>query len=211
MKGSVCIWAVLSATPMLASERMTVSVCTEGRLSEKVAVGAEVEAAALFHLMDIEIVWAKCEAGLEGDAAAQEHWFTIRLRDGRPFVAPGLLDDTLGEAFLSDDQTGYIADVYYEAGEALASSKQIKLAALLGCVMAHELGHLLLGPGHAPHGIMRAAWDLEDLAAIGRGWLKFNRAEGARIRQVLQDSVVALPPIDVRAVRRLQVVLKPGS
>ena len=36
----------------------------------------------------------------------------------------------------------------------------IDVAAVLGRVMTHELGHLLLSGGHAPYGIMRADLDL---------------------------------------------------
>jgi hypothetical protein len=189
MRAAAWVCAVLSAAPILASERMNVSVCPLGRLRDSAVVGAEAAAAGLFHSMDIDIVWARCDAGPVGEEATRQHWFTIRLRDDRPPGAPTSASlDTLGEAFFSDDQAGYLAEVYYRAGQDLASSEQMAPSALLGCVMAHELGHLLLGPGHAPGGIMRAGWNATDLDAIRRGSLKFNAAESARIRQKLQDS-----------------------
>lgn len=181
--GLICL--VLSTAPVFAGERMSVSVCVLGRLSEPTVVGAQAEAASLFHSMDVEIVWAKCEAGPVGEEAVEQHWFTIRLRGDRPPGTPG--PDTLGEAFFSEGQPGYVADVYYKESQALASGEQVETAALLGCVMAHELGHLLLGPGHAPDGLMRAAWGGKDLAAIRFGWLRFNRAECARIHEALQS------------------------
>ena len=96
----VCVWicAVVCATSASATERMTVSVCTRGSLDQKVVTGAA--AAALFHSIDVEVVWANCAVGPEGDEAAQQHWFTVRLRDGHPFImpAPPALD-ALGEAF----------------------------------------------------------------------------------------------------------------
>ena len=169
---------------------MTVSVCTRGRLDEKSVVGAQAVAAALFDSIDIEIVWAKCAMGLEGDEAAQQHWYTLRLRDGRPFIAPlPPALDALGEAFLSVDGVGYIVDVYYQTVQTLATTKQVKPAPLLGYVIAHELGHLLLGPGHAAKGVMRAVWDLGDLEAIRQNRLKFSPAEGSRMRRVLQGTV----------------------
>ena len=140
--------------------------------------------------MNIEIVWAKCEAGLEGDEAVQQHWFTLRLRDGRPFIkpAPAALD-TLGEAFLPVDNGGYIVEVYYQAVQALAGAKEAELTTLLGYVIAHELGHLLLGPGHAAKGVMRSAWDRRDLEAIRQGCLRFSPVEAASMRRVLQGTV----------------------
>jgi hypothetical protein len=55
--------------------------------------------------------------------------------------------------------------------------------------MAHELGHLLLGPGHVPGGIMRAGWKSGDLDAVRKRSLKFNPAQSARIREALRTSI----------------------
>jgi hypothetical protein len=191
MQIAVCICAILAAMPALAAEHMTVSVCSPGHLSAKLLAGAESVAANLFHSAGIEIVWARCELGLEGDAAVRQHWFTVRFRAGRPFVPPALAAlDTLGEAFTSVDEPGYIVEVYYEAVETLAQTKQSEVSTLLGFAMAHELGHLLLGPQHAPRGVMRAAWDLNDLEAMRQGCLRFRPAESARMRTVLHASDV---------------------
>jgi|HubBroStandDraft_1064217.scaffolds.fasta_scaffold46942_3 hypothetical protein len=183
------ICAVLFAASLAAAERMTVSVCIRGDLDEKTIVRAEETAAALFQSIDIETVWAKCAIGLEGDEAIRQHWFTLRLRDGRPFIPPAPLAlDALGEAFLSEDNVGYIAEVYYQAVETLAATQSAELPQLLGYVIAHELGHLLLGPGHTPKGVMRAAWDRRVLLEIRQGGFKFSSAEGARMRGVWQGT-----------------------
>ena len=184
MRLSAWTFAVLFAGPVFAGEQMTVSVCTRGSLDVRAITGAEAAAAALFRPLDIEVAWAKCEVGLEGDEATQQHWYTVRLRDGRPFITPSTLD-TLGEAFLSIDNAGYIVDVYYEAVQTVAISKEVDLTRLLGYVIAHELGHLLLGPAHGPYGVMRAVWNVYDLEAIRQGHLKFSAAQGARMRSVL--------------------------
>jgi len=188
MRAAVWICAVLSAGSLFACERMTVSVCNVGRLSDAVVARTEATAEALFRSIDVEIVWAKCEDAPLGEEAAQQHWFTIRLR-GEGLMAPvGPASlDTLGEAFLSDDQSGYLAEVYDKPVEELAFRRDVDAATLLAFVTAHEIGHLLLGPGHAPDGIMRASWEARDMDAIRKGWLKFNGAEAARIRQVLRE------------------------
>ena len=192
MRISAMIGAIFFAMPMFGGEGMTVSVCTRGRLDPRVELGAEATAAALFHSIDIEIVWAKCEAGPEGDDAVQQHYFTLRFRDGRPFIKPAAAgNDTLGEAFLQADEGGFIVEVYYQAVKALAADKDVELTTLLGFVIAHELGHLLLGPAHAARGVMRAAWDRTDLEAIRRGSMKFSALEAAGMRCALQTTVQA--------------------
>jgi hypothetical protein len=176
-------------TPVFAAERMIVSVCTEGHPGAKLVAAAESEASAVFRALEVEIVWTQCQSAPLGEEAARQHWFTIRLRNGKPFfTTPAVSLDTLGEAFFQDDQAAYLAEVYYEAAQEFASRRDIDAGLLLGCVIAHELGHLLLGPGHARHGIMRAAWNNLELDEMRFGRLKFNSAESDEIRKVLEIS-----------------------
>jgi hypothetical protein len=50
-------------------------------------------------------------------------------------------------------------------------------------VIAHEIGHLLLGTNsHSGKGLMSASWDLGDMRAIARGRLNFGSDESAKMR-----------------------------
>jgi hypothetical protein len=52
-----------------------------------------------------------------------------------------------------------------------------------GHVVAHEIGHLLLGPGsHSTSGIMQCSWHLKQLAIIARGLMTFTPGEAGRMR-----------------------------
>jgi hypothetical protein len=75
-----------------------------------------------------------------------------------------------------------MADAYYRSVRLVAGANSSDASALLSSVMSHELGHLLLGPGHVPNGIMRAAGRPQDVDAEQKRSLKFNAAQGARIR-----------------------------
>jgi len=192
--GMKWLCGVVFATLAFAGEPMNVSVCPMGRASARAVAGAEAEAAALFRGIDVDIVWKNCEEAPIGQEAADRHWFTVRLRDDDPAVRSEVAStDMLGEAFFSDSG-GYVADVYFGEIRTLASSKTIDPISLLAYVMAHELGHLLLGPDHSPNGIMRASWDNRDLDAIRMGLLQFGRAEIARIHKVLQTVAAPNPP-----------------
>jgi hypothetical protein len=55
--------------------------------------------------------------------------------------------------------------------------------ALLGIALAHEIGHLLLGPrGHASRGMMRCPWTKEDIVNAARGRLQFDERELRHLR-----------------------------
>lgn len=66
-----------------------------------------------------------------------------------------------------DPQTraGKMATVFHDQIEAVARRTGVARGELLGRVLAHEVGHLLLGVhGHSRNGIMRAVWTDEELA-----------------------------------------------
>ena len=60
---------------------------------------------------------------------------------------------------------------------------------LLGHVMAHELGHLLLPYGaHSVAGLMRPAWDRAQVRAAAEGLLTFTPDQAGLIREGLRAS-----------------------
>ncbi|PYY15245.1 MAG: hypothetical protein DMG60_18205 [Acidobacteria bacterium] len=62
----------------------------------------------------------------------------------------------------------------------------ISLVGVLGHVIAHEIGHLLLGlNSHSTSGIMRGLWEEEELKAVERGRLLFTSQQSRLMRQKL--------------------------
>jgi len=83
--------------------------------------------------------------------------------------------EVFGVAFLSAEGTGCYSDVFYDRTLQLHADWKVSLADILGSVMAHELGHLLLGSNsHAGTGIMKARWQGEELGLLSRGNLRFT-------------------------------------
>jgi hypothetical protein len=63
---------------------------------------------------------------------------------------------------------------------------------LLGHLMAHEIGHLLLGAGnHSPTGLMRARWQQQELELIRRRTLAFTSGQAESIRAQTQERALA--------------------
>lgn len=71
---------------------------------------------------------------------------------------------------------------------------------ILGDVMAHELGHLLLGPGHSPSGIMCPSYRKETLLSAEFGRLLFTPEQARRMREKLTVQRAAKPS-DSRTLR----------
>jgi hypothetical protein len=98
----------------------------------------------------------------------------------------GANDDIFGVAFLSAQGTGCYSNVFYGRARELHNSWNFPLADVVGNLMAHELGHLLLGSNsHAPAGIMRARWQGDDLRRAARSNLWFTSEQAENMRRKL--------------------------
>jgi hypothetical protein len=96
-----------------------------------------------------------------------------------------------GRKHLRDSEFGFavvpsFARVYYERVTRVAAFDDAVFEGpiLLGCVIAHEIGHLLLGPNsHSQSGIMLARWERQQIRQAVTGRLLFTEEEAHRIRR----------------------------
>ena len=161
------------------------SFCPVGRLPPKTLTQAEQEAIRIFRQAKIETVWVECET-------------LMTARDPRCHIAPdpkhlvirivpeasSFADSIFGVAFLGETGRGTYSDVFFGSVETLRNDCGAFVGRVLGHVMAHELGHLLLGPNaHAVVGIMRPHWFGEQLAAISRGLVFFTPEQATLMRK----------------------------
>lgn len=95
-------------------------------------------------------------------------------------------DGVFGIAFLSEEGTGIYTDVFYDSIEKLDQDSQVGSATVLGHVMAHELGHLILGSNaHSYWGVMRPSWHREELRLASMGELLFSEEQARFMRERL--------------------------
>jgi hypothetical protein len=82
-----------------------------------------------------------------------------------------------------DHERGCLANILYPRVDELASLHGARAARILGHVVAHEVGHLLLGPNpHSPRGVMRGVWSPDDLKFMDWNSLFFTRRQSAQMR-----------------------------
>ena len=163
--------------------RISVSLCNKGNLPLSVVARAKREAEAVFHTAQVDINWEGC---IDRSAApdAGMRWFMLRLRSDAPHKSTGDSSvKSMGSAFLTESGEGWLADAYFPAIRDRAIQYQADAAALLGQVMAHELGHLLLGPGHEKGSIMRDRWVGNGQSRLRQDWQRFTPTEQERIRR----------------------------
>jgi len=116
---------------------------------------------------ELAVEWHDCPAGgvrLRRDCAAVPAPEELSVRLVRsPRRTAG--DRALGNALIdSSTGKGTLATVFVDRIEAMAARGPIDAWSVVGRVMAHEIGHLLLGTNsHSDTGVMREIWTLKDL------------------------------------------------
>jgi hypothetical protein len=177
----------------------TVHVRNYAQVDSKTLAGAEKVAAEIFRHAGVEMraIPALTESSPEKDSESQpldlcDLWLSIF--SGPMSGALGLPDQVMGLAPGSgrDRQTVF---VLYDNVEALAQRQLLAMekrdivrpatrSQILGHMMAHELGHVLLNLAlHSDSGIMRGNWDLKDLQDAAFGSLLFTRPQAAVLRE----------------------------
>ena len=122
------------------------------------------------------------------DTALGRSDVVVRLINAPAFNA-SLHPDAFGVAYvLKETDRGWLATVFPDRIAIAAARVDADAGMLLGRVIAHEIGHLLLGVGyHGDAGVMRAVWTDDRLAAHDERW-RFSIGEAARMQRRLATS-----------------------
>ena len=137
-------------------------------------------ATRVFHLSGLALVWV--DAG-----TCQARCLTVRIVT-QPVSAKSRDPHMLGVAPSMPEARGINLWIFYPRIRAYSAELGMDASQLLGHVMAHELGHLLLPYGaHSLAGLMRPAWDGAQVRAAAEGLLTFTPDQAALIRARLQN------------------------
>lgn len=106
----------------------------------------------------------------------------LALKDNVMGLAPGAGPDRK-LVYVFYDRVKQLAERQAAAQVKGAISARAGECQILGEMMAHEIGHILLNmPGHSETGIMRGDWDLKDLQDVAFGSLFFTAHQAQVIR-----------------------------
>jgi hypothetical protein len=95
----------------------------------------------------------------------------------------------MGIAARSKEARGHVATLFYHRIDDFGRLFRLDVSQMLGHVMAHEMGHLLLPYGsHAAAGLMKAGWDKQQALLAAMGNLTFEDNQAALIRGRLRNA-----------------------
>jgi hypothetical protein len=184
LMGSATAFAAASGNEGEGELGITVRVYDYAHVGRGTLIAAEKQADFIFRKVGLTMRWCNLttdsaqslvdsSCGLPAGSARLDVRIVSRIK-----AEPGATaDSTMGFA---RENSATISDHWSKAadpkGNALSGD-------ILACVIAHEIGHLLLGPNsHSPTGIMRGKWSAEELRGAGWGRLVFTPQQGERIR-----------------------------
>ncbi len=145
---------------------------------------------ASFHDTGLDLVIRHCGRPAFPHAAADSCSESLKPMEMvvRIIVAPSDDPTTQPEAcgvayVLRETDRGWLATAFSDRVDDAATRVRVDAGTLLGLVIAHELGHQLLGSGyHGWTGVMRGDWPKELLDRNGDP-RRFSAIEAARMRQ----------------------------
>jgi hypothetical protein len=181
------LWANCAVARNSAIPNLQVSVFNRAQVPEDKIMQAEARAEKIMSRAGIHLTWLNCPLAASGTARPPSPTISepCRAIHYPEHVAVTILErprsataDTFGQAFLNEQGSGSYIDVYYERVTALRTEPVTPSAELLGCVIAHEIGHLELGlDSHSKTGLMRAHWDNKSLSDAAKGQLLFSPSQ----------------------------------
>ena len=172
------------ASDLRAAHHVAVAVCDlEGVPNVFIDLAQEV-AGEVYRDAGVELEWA------DHDCHPGEGVFAVHITS-RDMAGTLVSDHTIGFA-----ETGTrVATVLYDRVKWFARRYHLNCGVMLGYVMAHELGHLLLPPkAHSAEGVMRAILDLH---SASERQLRFTSQQAALILHnvaALADHTAAARP-----------------
>jgi hypothetical protein len=140
----------------------------EAAVPPKVVVAAEREAAYILKSLCVDVEWAA-----ESVTNALEMRITVAP------LGPEITNRSLGITFLDADR-GNRGTIFLSRVRAVEEpyASRIGMGRLLGCVLAHEIGHLLLNSrAHSPEGVMIAYFGEAEISRAAQRRLTFTHAD----------------------------------
>ena len=190
------VWVAYFSTSAVARTpdpipHVQVSLFDDAHVPLATLAQAQDRASAIFAHAGIEVDWLVCEPADPKDfapsrtACSDLDWprhLSVRIISRGRSVA----SDIFGQAFVDESGHGVYSNIYYQNLALSQNHPGISDGEMLGYVVAHEIGHLLLGTNSPSHdGLMQAKWSPLVLSDMPRALLVFTSAQSALIHSRL--------------------------
>jgi hypothetical protein len=193
---AVAAWRDGSATARPLASTVVVRVFDNFGVAPAELAHALDEARGIFLHADVDIIWRNCSGGPEprpsacGEVPAPNELLVRLVASPTPAASPQRV--SLGSSLLDlEGAHGVLGTVFPDRVQLIAHVAGVDGATVLGRVVAHEAGHLLLGAAtHAERGLMRGFWSPQSLQHGTPDDWRFSTSESASMRNGLLARLV---------------------
>lgn len=185
--GTAAVAAVPTALSAHAPKRLSVHTLNYSTVSGRDLTSALVTTADTYSVVGVTLEWRACAPPLDDRCPETTSTDDIRIRVVQgPTNLPGFARP-LGVANLGPgEEAGGLATNYTGHASDFAAETGTRFERLLGLVITHELGHLVLAsPAHSAFGLMQSVWSATSLQSTAREALHFSAQQGAELRAKL--------------------------
>lgn len=186
--------AAAASPDLRGTSRIVIQAENQAHLPLSVLRAAEKEVTRIYRMAGVESSWVEVAPDGSGSvslqpASASDLHLLIMVVPRQTTEAMQPPAGAMGVTPREPGQRSRVAYVFADRVERAAQMSDNSVAGLLGCAIAHELGHMLLPyPAHSDSGIMRAAWTADDMGAAAQGRLMFTPEQGKLIRVGLSQN-----------------------
>jgi hypothetical protein len=162
-------------------QRLVVRVYNEHGVSRGAVTTAAVTVRSMLKSVAINVVWRDCsppaaEPSCDRVLSADEVIVRIVVDSQPPASSAALASSLMGQR-----EPACLVTIWADRVLALAAAGEMNPAELLGRVLVHELGHVLIGSAaHSSEGLMRAEWTSDELRRGRRADWRFSAADARR-------------------------------
>ena len=187
--------AAQSGLEALEIPHVTVRVYNYAAVDDRIISAGLETASSIFVEADVPVRFLDCTLTPGGQPAnAGCHRLrgpsalSLRILPNNMLPPSGLPEGIFGFAMMSDTELfPIVANLYFDLIAGVADGRLIRRGVLLGNMMAHEAGHLLLGSNsHSKAGIMSIPWTSITLRQADQGRLVFSKDEIRKMNAACQ-------------------------
>ena len=205
-----CLDQTASATKAVLTE-VHISVYDDANVPTELLAAAEAQVHRIFQQAGVETLWGNCSEGTENTQPAGCHvvgstYLVLKILPRAMGMQVRDRTDVLGTATLDEKGVGYYGYAFYDRIQQMAEARRLA-STLLGHVLAHEIGHVLLrSNSHSVSGIMSGRWAGGELRRISEGAMFFMPQES----KVMRERLSTLAPKPSSTLRPLVMEGLPG-
>jgi hypothetical protein len=171
------LWVSANVCAQSASPAVLVLLQNDAGVPPSIAAKAQAEVVRLYGLIGVQITWV---------TEVPEPGRRLRIVSLVAWEPSDRPDSVMGVTNTGPGGRGILAYVFWRRVERASQRFTAALHTLLGVVIAHELGHMLLpNQSHAKRGLMEDPWNSGHFRAASAGLLHFADESGDLIRRGL--------------------------